>query len=72
MYLDRENGALARYLEGDRQAADVVSYFKRFELPVQKPRKLSARLTSQFTATDHDVRLPRQSRQLAARLDIRV
>jgi hypothetical protein len=37
MYLDGEIGALARYLEGDRQAIDVVSYFKRFELPVQKP-----------------------------------
>jgi hypothetical protein len=37
MYLDGETGALTRYLEGDRQAADVVSYFKRFGLPVQKP-----------------------------------
>jgi hypothetical protein len=37
MYLDGETGALARYLDGDRQAADVVSYFKRFGLPVQTP-----------------------------------
>ncbi|UPJ63519.1 helix-turn-helix domain-containing protein [Bradyrhizobium sp. 191] len=37
MYLDGETGALARYLDGDRQAADVVSYFKRFGLPAQRP-----------------------------------
>jgi len=37
MYLDGEAGALARYLGGDREAADVVSYFERFGLPVQNP-----------------------------------
>lgn len=37
MYLDGETGALARYLDGDRETADVVSYFKRFGLAAQKP-----------------------------------
>jgi helix-turn-helix protein len=42
MYLDGETGALACYLDGDRETANVVSYFKRFGLPVQKP--VNARL----------------------------
>jgi hypothetical protein len=42
MYLDGELAALARYLEGNRESADVVSYFQRFGLLVQKP--VNARL----------------------------
>jgi hypothetical protein len=50
MYLDGETGALVRYLEGDRQAADVVSYFKRFGLPVQWP--VNARRDRQLVCRD--------------------
>ena len=42
MYLGGDTGALARYLRGDRETAGVVSYFKRFGLPAQKP--VNARL----------------------------
>ena len=41
MYLDGETGTLARYLAGDRQARDVVSYFERFGVSAQRPVTLS-------------------------------
>ena len=41
MYLDGETGALARYLAGDRQAREVVSYFERFGVFAQRPVTLS-------------------------------
>lgn len=40
MYLDGEAAALDRYLAGDRDTSDVVRYFKRFGLPVQRPTSL--------------------------------
>jgi len=42
MYLDGEANALERYLNGDRESKDVVSYFERFGLRAQKP--VNARL----------------------------
>ncbi|MET4487640.1 helix-turn-helix domain-containing protein [Bradyrhizobium sp. LA7.1] len=37
MYLDGEKRALGRYLSGDRESNDVVSYFRRFDLRAQRP-----------------------------------
>ncbi|MBB4362181.1 hypothetical protein GGD65_003206 [Bradyrhizobium sp. CIR18] len=37
MYLDGEAKALGRYLSGDRESKDVISYFHRFGLLPQKP-----------------------------------
>lgn len=42
MYLDGEAAALARYLDGNRESKEVVSYFSRFGLVAQKP--VNARL----------------------------